>query len=714
MKELKTEPQNNNSNIEVSTFPVPSYNEKTINIWTENLSKLDKEEIIEKAFKFHAQGNLAKAIKYYQYFIDQGFDDSRVFSNYGILLRGKNKLKEAEILIRRAIKMNPEFTEGYNNLGLILKDMGELSEAEIATRKAIQLKPRFAEAYNNLATILKSNGKVKEAENCLRKSIEIKPDYIEALNNLGTILSQLGKAREAELPIRKAIENKPSSADSHCNLGSILRGIGKLEEAELSIRTAIRIRPNFAEAHYNLGLILKDLGKLNEAKNYFQKSINLEPIQYHRLSKLIDILNSLCMWDELDKYTDYMDQIGIEGKATDPMPFMYLEDNQENQLKRSKKFYEEHKRENLPNMIIQKKSKLNIGYFSSDFRNHAISHLLTRIIELHDKSKFNIYAYSLSEINDFYTERIRTAVFCFRKIKNLGDIEIVNIARNDQLDIAIDLNGYTKDNRMNIFSYRLAPIQINYLGYPSSLGSKCYDYILADKITIPKYNKKFFTEKVIYLPNCHLPHDDTRCQPITKFSREELGLPKNAFVYTCFNKIEKISRKEFNIWIRLLKKVDKSVLWLIKPNQSAIDNILTELTNNNLNKNRVIFAERMKLDDHLSRHYCGDLFLDTFNFNAASTASSALMCGLPIITLLGNSYCSRIAGSILTACNLQELITHDHQEYEYKAYELATNKKMLDNIKEKIQNIKNCSFFNSKNFTLDLERTYINIINNHN
>jgi len=389
---------------------------------------------------------------------------------------------------------------------------------------------------------------------------------------------------------------------------------------------------------------------------------------------------------------------------------MCLEDDPAHHLKRAINFHREIIKEELPNLNYKKKSKINIGYFSSDFNRHAVSFLLTKVFELHDQSHFNIYAYSLSKQDDDYTKRIRDAVYCFREVSDLGDLEIVDLARNDQLDIAIDLNGYTLNNRASIFSYRVAPIQINYLGYPGTLGSKSYDYILADKVLIPEENQKFYMEKVLYLPYTCEPYDNTKYISNREFTREELGLPLDGFIFTCFNRIEKITRTEFQIWMRLLQKIDTSVLWILKPHEAAIKNIFNEVEKYGIDKERIIFAEKMGLDDHISRHYCGDLFLDTFNYNAATTASIALSCGLPIITLLGKSFSARIAASILSACDLNELITHSQLEYEELAYELATNDEKLSGIREKIRNKKDSSYFDTNQFTKGLENIYRNIV----
>jgi len=617
-----------------------------------------------------------------------------IIDNISIRTKGNESKATKEEIIKQAFQFHSQ---------------GNIQEAAKHYQSFIDQGFSDHRVFSHYGIILKSLGKLEDAEVSYRKAIEINPNFAQAHYNLGNILKDLGKLQEAEKSYRKAIEINPKYANAHLNLGTILSDLGKLQEAEKSYRKAIKIKPNYAEAHYNLGIILSDLGKLQEANLAYKKSLEIEPNRIQRISTLIHNLSKLCMWDEIEKYSTYIHRLVVEGELVNPMDFMYIEDNPFNHLRRAVKYNKKFRNKEFTKIIYQKDKKINIGYFSSDYRNHPISHLLTRVLELHDKSKFKIYAYSLSNIKDNYTERIKNAVFCYREISSLSDLEIVTVARNDKIDIAIDLNGYTKNNRRSIFCYRVAPIQINYIGFPGSMGSKSYDYILADKILIPEKNKKFYTEKVIYHPISFMPNDNTKEISKHNFSKEELGLPTDGFVFTCFNSIVKITRKEFNIWMSLLLKVEGSVLWLMKPNETAQKNLYSELNNIGINKERLVFAPRMELNDHLSRLKKADLFLDTFNYNAGTTASDALWAGVPLITMSGKSFSSRMGASILNACNLNELITHSEKEYELLAYELANNKKRLESIRKKLNKKQNYSFFDSERYTIDLENIYLNI-----
>ncbi len=742
--------------------------------------KPSKEEIINQAFKFHSQGNISEAAKYYQQFINQGFKDQRVFSNYGNILQSLGKSKEAEILIRKAIELNPNFAIAHYNLGNTLKDLGKLKEAEISTRKAIELNPNFIDAHNNLGNILNDLGKLKEAEISTRKAIELNPNFVDAHNNLGNILNDLGKLKEAEISIRKAIELNPNFIDAHTNLGTILKDLGKLEEAEIATLEAVKLNPDFADSHYNLGNILRDLGKLKEAEIATRKAIEINPnfanahlnlgsilidlgklkeaelstrkaikidpdftlahfnlgIIFTNLGKYIDAIDcykkaiklnnsftpakiglieskkDICDWSDQKTINTWIQNLGIEGRSVIPFPFFFLEDNPLKELKRAQNYYKQNFNQKGSNITNFKNKKVHIGYFSSDFMDHATMHLIASIFEFHDKSKFRIYLYSFTPREDSYTERAKKSGCIYRDIKNLNTIESVKLARSDRIDIAIDLKGYTKHSRMKIFSYRVAPIQINYLGYPGSLGAENIDYIIADNILIPKENEKFYSEKIIRMPNCYQCNDNKKEISKESIFRKDFSLPDQGFIFTCFNSNKKISPKEFDIWMKLLKEVKGSVLWLYKSNPWAIKNLCKEAERRNIDSNRLIFANKLPLEKHLARYSLGDLALDTFNCNGHTTTSDALWAGLPVLTKIGESFSARVSASLLTSLGIPELITNDEKEYEEKAIHIANNPDVLKELKYKIVTLRKKSpLFDSKLFTKNLESKFQGLVN---
>ena len=766
---------------EVKTFNVPfPFGEikKDITINTKTPDQSSKEKIINQAFKFHSEGNISEAAKYYQYFIDQGFNDQRAFSNYGIIFKDVGKLKEAEALLRKAILLDPSFAKAHSNLGTVLIDLGKLKEAEVLLRKAIELDNELAEAYSNLGTVLIELGNLKEAEVFLRKAIEIKPDladahsnlglvgrglgnlkeaeillrkaidikpdfvnaylnlglilrdvgnlkeaeilflkaidikpdFAEAHSNLGNILIDLERSKEAELPQRKAIEIKPDFAEAHLNLGVIFKNLGNLKQAETSTRKAIELKPDSANAYLNLGIILNDLGNYPDAISSYKKALNLKSNLSSAKTELIGSKRDICDWSDEEMDKKWIENIGIEGEAVKPWGFFFLEDNPIKNLTRSQKYYKEKFNQKSYPIAHFKNKKIHIGYFSSDFHEHATMHLISSIFELHDKSKFEIYLYSFSPSDDKYTERAKRSGCFFRDIKTLSTSKSVELARRDKLDIAIDLKGYTKYSRMNIFSQRVAPVQINYLGYPGTLGAETIDYIIADNIVIPKGYEKFYSEKIIRMPNCYQCNNKKEIckEPI---SRKEFNLPNQGFVFTCFNANRKISTEEFDIWMRLLEKIKGSVLWLYKSNSFAVKNLCKEAEKRNVDPDRLIFANRLPLEKHLARHNLGDLALDTFNCNGHTTTSDALWSGLPVLTKIGESFAARVSASILTSIGLPELITYNEKEYEEKAINIARNPSELIRIKTKLTRVIETSpLYNSELYTKNLEYKFEELV----
>jgi len=365
-----------------------------------------------------------------------------------------------------------------------------------------------------------------------------------------------------------------------------------------------------------------------------------------------------------------------------------------------------------------KNSRIKVGYFSSDFFNHATMHLLRKVFEYHDRDKFEIYVYCLNEINseDPYTKYLIDNVEHFYPVKFVADREIAKLARSHGLDIAIDLKGYTKDSRTKIFAYRAAPIQINYLGYPGTMGAKFMDYILADEVIIPSSHKHFYDEEVLYLPGCYQVNDITK--PVSKdvSLRSDWGLPDDALVLASFNNNYKITESELSIWMRILKHFPNTVLWIFEGNSFSRKNIISFAEKFGVSEKRLIFAQKAILSEHLERHQHIDIFLDTFKCNAHTTASDAIWSGVPIVTLEGETFCARVASSILKSVGLNELVATSELEYEEKIIELIVSPEKLKSIKEQISPVNRSSLdlFNPKNFTQNLENIFEEVIKEKN
>jgi protein O-GlcNAc transferase len=543
------------------------------------------------------------------------------------------------------------------------------------------------------------------------KAIQLQPDYAEAYNNLGTVLHDIGRNEDAIASYSKAVQFQPNFSEAHNNLGNVLKDSHRSEEAVSCYVRAIRIRPDFATAHSNLGSVLSELGRYEEGIASYLEALRYKPDSSATLAKLVHQLARICDWDAMQSNVTALLDPGLSEEGVVPFGLLHIEDNPARHHQRSELYAKQkfplQELSCIPRPEV-KPERLRVGYFSADFHDHATMYLMARLFELHDSDKFEIVAYSYGHgANDSMRSRLRDAVGEFHDVRDLDDRAIAELGRSHRLDIAVDLKGYTQYARLGIFSYRVAPVQISYLGYPGTIGAPFLDYIIADQTVIPREQSVHYSEKIIYLPHSYQVNDDARKISDKAITREDAGLPETGFVFCCFNNNDKIGPNEFDIWMRLLQQVKGSVLWLFKSNKWAEENLQKEARKRGVHSERIIFADRMPNAEHLARHRLADLFLDTFNYNAHTTASDALWSGLPIVTMLGEGFAARVAGSLLTAIDLPELITVSENEYEQLALDLALNPERLAVLKAKLAgNRLTTPLFNTGLFARHIEEAY--------
>ena len=431
---------------------------------------------------------------------------------------------------------------------------------------------------------------------------------------------------------------------------------------------------------------------------------------------LVYTSTKICNWTSLQSHLDNIrTRVAKNEKTINPFSLLALTDNDLLHAKASKTYNQSKHPSNLilgPTLKSQDHQKIRVGYYSADFRDHPVAFLTAELFELHDKNKFEIFAFSFSgHDNSPIRSRLKSAFNQFIDVSGMSDLEVAQLSRELEIDIAVDLGGYTNDSRTGIFAYRAAPIQINYLGYPGTMGADYIDYIVADKTLIPENSQQFYSEKIIYLPNTYQVNDRKRAIADKQFTREELGLPEKGFVFCCFNNSYKILPEIFASWMRILKAVEVSVLWLFEGDPTFRSNFQNEMIKLGIDPTRAVFAKRVDaMSDHLARHSQADLFIDTWPYNAHTTASDALWSGLPVLTLMGQSFASRVAASLLNAIGLPELITNSLAEYEALAIELATNPKKLDALKTTLaKNRLSAPLFDTPLFTKNLEAAYIGL-----
>jgi protein O-GlcNAc transferase len=637
--------------------------------------------------------------------------DASIQYNLAKALADSGNHKDALIHNKKAVTLAPNNPEAWVNYGKTAASLGLLEDALVWFGNALSLKADYAEAALNIGATLKELERYEEAVVFAEKALSINPNLAEAWINKGVALGGLRRYEEAITHYDKALSLKPDFAEGWSNKGVTLNELKRFDEATSHYDKALSLKPDYAKGWYNKGITLNELKRFDEAVAHFDKAISLKPEMDWIYGELIHTKIKICSWSGLTESIKILSQKVIANeKVVQPLSLIPLSDVPLLQ-KKCAEIHIKHKypKNDLLGPILKnlRKEKIRIGYFSADFKNHPVAFLIAQLFEIHDKSKFETYAFSLVGASDEMRKRLIKAFDHFINVDAQSDAQIAQLARDLGIDIAIDLTGHTKDSRTGIFSYRAAPIQVNYLGYPGTMGSDYIDYIIADKTLIPPESQSFYSEKVAYLPNSYQANDRKRVISDRIFTRQELGLPEKGFVFCCFNNNFKLLPATFDGWVRILKAVEGSVLWLFQDNIFAVNNLKLELSKKGVNPARLIFAECIEVKEHLARQRLADLFLDTLPYNAHTTASDALWTGLPVLTLMGESFASRVASSLLNAIELPELITTTQEEYEATAIELAMNPGKLLAIKQKLANNRlSAPLFDTPLFTRNIETAY--------
>ena len=637
----------------------------------------------------------------------------------GVILINFKNYKKAIDLLEQVVLIKPDFADAYNNIGICLEKLNNLDGAIKNYNLAINNRPNFAEAHNNIGVVFQKLRNFDQAILQYKKAISYKNLYLEAYINLANLFKEIKQFEEAIKNYDLAINLNPKLAEVYNNKGNALKEIRNFEEAIKNYNLAINLNPNFAEAYFNVATALQDIKNFEKAVLYFEKALLLDEEIPFCKGYLLHAKMLCCNWSGLNElYNEIYNDVEKNRYSATPFGYQGICDDESNlqkcaQLYSSKRFPEI--KNNLFSKKISKNKKIKIGYLCGEFREQATSILMTEVWEKHNKEDFEIVAFDSGwDDKSLRRNRIINAFDKFIDISKVSDLDAAKLIYKEQIDILINLNGFFGTGRPVVFSYRPAGIQINYLGFPGTIGSKYIDYILCDQTVVPLESKKFYNEKIIYLPNSYQANDTKRNISNKKFLREELSLPKESFVFCCFNNNYKITPNMFDVWIRLLKKIDNSVLWLIDGNSEATENLKKEAKIRNIDVSRLIFAKRMKLEDHLARHKNADLFLDTLPYNAHTTASDSLWAGLPVLTCLGKAFPGRVAASLLKSLDLPELITYSENEYISKAEELALNPEKLMLIKNKLETNKfSQPLFNTELFCRSLENAFKIIFEKH-
>ncbi len=631
--------------------------------------------------------------------------------NLGIVLHQKHELDAAEAAYRRVISLNPGIAVVHNNLGAVLKDQGLLDNALAAFENAIKLKADHAEAFYNRGTVLQQQAKLEDALAAYARAVALRKDYTDALNNAGIVLQELGRAGEAVDLYGRLIELMPAHADAYNNMGTALLAERRADEARAAFEQALVERPDFPEAFYNLGNARRELGNLTGAIAAYRDALRLRPDYTDAFSQLIYHRAQACEWDDYEADQAKLVDMVRHGARAPPFYLLSTSASAADQLICAQQWIEPIKPP--PEAVFHygasiERRRIRLGYLSGDLHQHATAQLMAELFEYHDRERFEVFAYSYGpDDNSPMRARLCSAFDRFVDIRALSHREAARLIHADKVDILVDLKGYTHHARPAISAYRPAPVQVSYLGYPATLGADFIDYIIVDPFVVPGSQQPFFSERLVHLPGSYQVNDRRREVAKARTSRQDHGLPTEGLVLCSFNNSYKISPVFFDIWMRLVRSIPGSVLWLLEANELVQGNLRSEAEKRGVDPGRLIFAPLVPSAEHLGRHRHADLFLDTLPCNAHTTASDALWAGLPVLTCSGDTFAGRVASSLLMAIGMPELVTGSPEEYEQTALALAYTPQRLTALRQKLANNRNASaLFNLPKCTENIEAAY--------
>jgi predicted O-linked N-acetylglucosamine transferase (SPINDLY family) len=696
------------------------------------------------AINLYRNGNLAQAEQSLKEVLALQAKHADALHLLGVVCYQSNRTGEAAQYLQQALSLEPRNVDYINNYGLALRANGQHEAALKSFQQALIHHAKDLDIQLNIANTLLTLNRFQEATTYYRRLLQI---YTKQNNNnqssvsaalchcltaMGNQAQLTGHYLQAEACFQEALvcstKNNIEDAALYYNLANAQRELGKAAEATQHYQIAAQLNPNDADIYNNLGNVQRELGQLDFAIESYEKALSINPKLYHAKVHLVHQKQHCCNWLGLQ---DDVNEIRLWLKTApeaqiSPFAFLAMPGTTAAEQKtcadhwltnRYTSLIAQGQTLNFKYDLLSKKPKIKIAYLSADFRLHPLAFLVTELIELHDRNQFEIIAFSYG-VNDQSSARTRLekAFDQFHDIRHLSEIEAAQKINACHIDILVDLTGFTQTSRSGIAALRPAPINVSWLGFPGTMGEiatvgtegkqALFDYLLSDIFITPTDSAEHYAEKLALLPHSYQANDSKR--PVAKPpTRASCNLPENTFVFCCFNQTFKITSDVFAIWLRLLKTTPNSVLWLLDCNRWAKQNLIAKALAQGLTADRLIFAPRIPIADHLARHAHADLFLDTQPYNAHTTCSDALWMGVPVLTCVGDTFSARVAGSLLSAVNLTELITYSLQDYENKALYFYRNQNILSSIKQKLlANNQQSALFNTQGFAQSLETIY--------
>jgi predicted O-linked N-acetylglucosamine transferase (SPINDLY family) len=658
------------------------------------------------------QGQYDAAVELMQRALSKSSPSAEHLSDLGVALEGAKKPLDAVACYERALVLKPDYGQASFNLGNALQTLGRHDEAIRQFERVIASDSAHAEAYNAIGISLHALERHKEAVAHFRRALALKPHFADAESNLATGLHALGRRSEAAQHFARLLALSPDHAKGLNNLGNLLHELGRNEDALTQLTRALALDANNTDIHNNLGNVLAGLKRYDAAIPHYRRALDLDPLHGNALSNYVALKHRISDWtDFTEDCSRLAEAIGSDTRLVSPFVLTTVTDDPALQLRCARKYVHDLRLNGVPPISDggpRGHHKIRLAYVSGDLREHAVASLIAELIERHDRTRFDVVAISWSadDGSDMH-RRLRRSFDQFVDVAQDSDADVARRINALEIDLAVDLMGFTRDCRPGVFAHRPAPIQINYLGFPATMGASFIDYAIVDAHVVPPDQKPHFAEHLVYLPGCYQVNDGKRVIGEPTPSRAECGLPRDAFVFACFNNTHKISPRIFDVWMRLLRQVPGAVLWLLGDNVWASANLRREAAARNIAPDRVIFAPRCPSAEHMARHRLADLFLDTLPYNAHVTASDALWAGLPVLTCMGRSFSSRVAGSLLHAVGLPELVTETLEEYEALALRLAGNAQLLGALRARLaQQRLTAPLFDAIRYCRQLESAY--------
>ena len=671
------------------------------------------EALNNRAGVLHRMKRCEEALACYEKALTTRPSYAKALANRAGVLRDLKRYDEALASCDRALAIEADSIEALRNRGSVLRALKRYEDALACYDEALAIEPGNAEAQNDHACTLCELKRYEEALASCERALAIRPNYADAFCTRGVVLHELNRHEEALACYERALALEPDLAEALNNRGLTLRTLGRHEEALANLNRALVLEPENVHAHNNLGNVLVKLERYHEAISHYRRAIELDPLQGNARSLYAQLHRRLCDWTNFERDREELLK-AVDSGAIRISPFIVTAwtDDPGTQIRAARRYVEDLRWTPLPPIPKRTRrvgaGKLRLAYLSGDFRDHTMAISMAELLELHDRDRFQTFAFSFGpDDGSAMRKRLLGSFDRFVDVHNTSDIDVARQMRALEIDVAVDLNGFTEGGRPAILAHRPSPIQVHYLGYPGTMGAEFIDYIIVDPFVVPADHEAVFTEKLVHLPDCYLASDSTRGIAEPTPTRAECHLPEEGFVFAAFNNSYKITPPVFNVWMRLLTTVPGSVLWVRADNEWMTANLRKEAAAHGIAPNRLVFARRVPLPMHLARHRLADLFLDTLPYNAHSTACDALWAGLPVVTCTGRSFASRVAGSLLHAIGLPELITHSLEDYAALARKLATDPAALAEVRAKLARNRSTSpLFDTDRLRRHIEAAY--------